>query len=86
MSMKVKNLIEQLQHEDPEALVVMAKDSEGNGYSPLSDYWVGAYRPESTYSGEVGYSELTSELKEAGYGEDDIITDGEKAVILCPTN
>ena len=63
----------------------MAKDSEGNSYSPLSSYWSGVYRPDTTYSGEVGYGELTPELEEAGYGEDDII-EGEKAVILCPTN
>ena len=39
--MKVKNLIELLQKEDPERLVVCQKDPEGNSYSPLSDMWSG---------------------------------------------
>ncbi len=30
--MKVKELIEELQSMDPEAEVIMQKDSEGNGY------------------------------------------------------
>jgi hypothetical protein len=47
--MTVKELIEELQKEDPSCLVVMAKDSEGNGYSPLRYYWRGAYRAESSY-------------------------------------
>lgn len=84
--MNVEELIVLLQKEDPKNLVVMAKDSEGNSYSPLSDHWVGGYRAETTYSGEVGYLELTPELKEAGYEEDDIVDDGVKAVIFCPTN
>jgi len=46
--MTVKELIEQLKKEDPDRLVIMAKDPEGNGYSPLSDFWSGAYRAETT--------------------------------------
>lgn len=33
--MKVKDLIAQLQREDPEAVVVMALDAEENSFSPL---------------------------------------------------
>jgi hypothetical protein len=84
--MTVEELIAELTKEDPASVVVMAKDSEGNSYSPLSDYWAGVYRADSTYSGDVGYGELTPELEKAGYGEDDIIEDGVPAVILCPTN
>jgi len=83
--MTVGELLQQLENEDPESLVVMAKDSEGNSYSPLSSFWTGAYKADSTWSGEVGFSELTPELEEAGYDEEDII-EGVKAVILCPTN
>jgi len=84
--MKVAELIEQLKKEDPASVVVMAKDSEGNSYSPLSDFWNGVYRAETTWSGEVGYDKLTPELEKAGYSEEDIIEDGESAIILCPTN
>lgn len=35
--MKVSTLIEQLSRLEPDALVVMAQDSEGNGFSPLDE-------------------------------------------------
>jgi hypothetical protein len=54
--MKVKELIKQLQELDSECEVIMAKDSEGNSYTPLSGFWTGAYVPDSTYSGEVYYA------------------------------
>lgn len=49
--MKVKELIDQLQFLDPEAEVVIAKDSEGNGFGPLSEIEPGVYVAESTWSG-----------------------------------
>lgn len=82
--MKVRELIEQLQQEDPDALVVMSRDSEGNSYSPLSDFWTGVYQADTTWSGEVGFGELTQELQEHGYNEEDILSDGVPAVILSP--
>lgn len=84
--MKVKKLIKLLQEEDPNAIVIMAKDGEGNSYSPLSEFWSGAYRAETTWYGEVGYSKLTEELEEAGYTEEDLIEGGEPAIILSPIN
>lgn len=83
--MTVRELIEFLQTEDPRRLVIIAKDAEGNGHSPLSSYWTGAYAADSTWSGEVGLEELTKEDKEAGYSEEDIIK-GVPALILAPTN
>lgn len=84
--MTVKELIELLQKEDPERLVVMSKDSEGNGFSPLNDIGPGAYRAESTWSGEVGLEKLTPALKKKGFGPEDVIHDGQKALVLWPTN
>jgi hypothetical protein len=83
---KVKDLINELKKTDPERLVIMSKDAEGNSYSPLSDWWEGAYRAETTWYGEVGLEELTDDFKEAGYGEEDVIEDGVPALILCPVN
>ena len=37
----------------PNGEVVMQKDAEGNGYSPLSGADPAIYVPDSTYSGEV---------------------------------
>jgi hypothetical protein len=84
--MKVKTLLDLLKEVDPDRKVIMSKDSEGNSYSPLYSIWFGAYRPESTWGGEVGLEELTEEDIAHGYSEDDVISDGQSAVILQPTN
>ena len=40
--------------ENPDVELIMQKDSEGNGYSPLSDIEFDVvYVPDSTWSGEV---------------------------------
>jgi hypothetical protein len=84
--MKVKELKQLLDNFNDDDLVVMSKDSEGNNYSPLCDIWEGSYKAESSWSGEVGLRELTKEDIEVGYSEEDILEDGENAIILCPIN
>jgi len=84
--MTVKELIEELKELDGERIVVLSKDGEGNGFSPLADVECAAYTSENTWSGEVHIEELTPELIEQGYTEDDVREDGEKAVVLWPTN
>lgn len=86
--MKVKELLEQLKDCDPEAVVVLQKDSEGNGYSPLC----GAdpdciYVAESSWSGEV--HDIDMEAEDAGYDEESWETLKEvspRAVVLWPIN
>lgn len=69
--MKVKELIELLQKEDPEREVVMSKDAEGNDFSPLvEDFSTGQYVPENTWSGEFIQDQQ----------------EGQKALCLWPTN
>ena len=51
--MKVKELIELLKTCDPEETVIMAKDCEGNGYSPFSELGRDIYRPDSIWSGSL---------------------------------
>lgn len=54
--------------------IILQKDGEGNGYSPLADAELAVYVADSTYSGEV-------------YGEDDPEKpEGEQALILSPVN
>ena len=77
--MKVKELIEKLQAVDPDLLVVMSSDAEGNGFHPLEDALTGGYA-----DGEVGLLELTDELKKAGYSEEDVR--GEPAMVLWPSH
>ena len=38
----------------PDTVIILAKDSEGNGFSPLAG-WAddGVYHPESSYAGEL---------------------------------
>lgn len=83
--MKVKELLQLLANEDPERIVVMAKDAEGNGYSPLHGLWSGAYRAETTWHGEVGFEKITPELRQQNYSEMDVC-DGVPAIILTPVN
>lgn len=52
--MKVEALIKILSTLDPESQVILQKDAEGNGYSPLRGVDNEAvYVKESAYSGEV---------------------------------
>ena len=52
--MTVEELIEELMGLDPEMEIIMQKDSEGNGYSPLAGADPdGIYVADSTWSGEV---------------------------------
>jgi len=50
--MNVKELINYLKGFDPETEIVLQKDSEGNGYSPLAGADEGYYVPDSTWSGD----------------------------------
>ena len=84
--MTVRKLIKELGKLDPKRIVVMSRDAEGNGFSPLADVATGAYTPDTTWSGEVHLEELTDELREQGYTEEDVREDGQKAVVLWPTN
>ena len=88
--MTVRELIAALQACDPDYLVVMSCDGEGNGVSPLSETAGenNVYVPDSTWSGEVRIHHLTDELREQGYGTEDVSDDplGQRAVVLWPTN
>ena len=79
--MKVKELIEKLKKADPEAMVVMSYDSEGNGYNKLRDVETDN---QAYCHGEIGFKKLTPELEKRGYGEGDLLEDGEDAVVLWP--
>lgn len=50
--MTITDLITKLQTLPADATVVMSKDAEGNEFSPLEDFTVGDYEPETTWSGE----------------------------------
>lgn len=82
--MRVKDLLAILQKEDPQRVVILLSDAEGNCPSPLSRTWTGAYRAETAWMGKVGLDELTDTDLKKGYTEDDVIEDGVPALILVP--
>ncbi len=49
----VGDLVDWLLVQPRDRRVVLAKDAEGNGFSPLATVSVGMYVAESTYAGEV---------------------------------
>lgn len=54
--MTVKELIDELSKLNPDLPVIMSKDTEGNGFSPLHDAEEAFYLSYNTWSGEH-YSE-----------------------------
>lgn len=80
--MKVQELIELLQGQDPEAEVILQKDAEGNGYSPLAGADPSLYLADTTYSGETLHPE---DIEDEFYDEEDIAA-AVAAVILWPVN
>lgn len=80
--MTVQELIDELENHDPDALVVLQKDAEGNGYSPLVGADECSYLPSTPYSGEVPHRD---DLKGGLYGPEDL---GKMvvAVVLWPRN
>lgn len=68
--MRAGELRELLKGVSDDLLVVLQKDAEGNGYSPLAGGEVAVYQPDSTWSGQV--VEMTE--------------DGDPCVVLWPVN
>ena len=81
--MTVYELRQLLKGVDDNRIVVMSRDEEGNGFSPLVEL-DDSQVYDSTW-GELHYPELTEELEAAGYGEGDI-GDGEPCLVLWPAN
>ncbi len=83
--MTVNQLKKLLDKMDGKRIVILAKDSEGNGYSPLDGVYEGAYAAETTWYGKFGMERLTEADKKAGYGEEDVVK-GKPAIVLAPVN
>lgn len=81
--MKVKELIAILKGADQEALVVLSKDPEGNGFDTVYNIDL-----EMGFGwGEIKYLTLTDELRKHGYTEEDVVGGDdtyEKCVVIWP--
>lgn len=92
--MKIKDLIEELQTvvannpEMAEAEVILARDSEGNGFGPISEASIAKYEAESTWSGEVYPFEITDAMVEDGYDKeaDAAPASAVDVIVLWPVN
>lgn len=85
--MKVKELIEELSQYNPEAEVIMQKDAEGNGYSPLCGTDGDAvYIAETSWHGEVYDATMTAEDMDMDEEEWDAIKSNPRCVVLFPIN
>lgn len=86
-AMTVKKLIKELKEFDPKAVIVLSKDGEGNGFSPMPDdsfHSTGTYYPETTWSGEF---KDDSWKEEEDYDPEDYEDrKGQRCVVLWPTN
>lgn len=85
MIMKVRDLIALLEKQDPDRVVVMSKDPEGNGFSPLHEGEAKAYDPEER---EIYLEprELNAATRKLGFTEEDVRDDDEvvPAFVLFP--
>ena len=82
--MKIKELIEELSKLDPELMVVLSKDSEGNDYGELR-----AIDNNSVINSdnEVHPHHLTSEMKRSGWSKEDLRSGDDtftRCVVLWP--
>jgi hypothetical protein len=72
--------------------VILRKDAEGNGHSPLAEAWEAMYAAESTWSGETyltpeDLAEQMARPDNPGYSEEDAAPeDAERVVVLGPVN
>ena len=85
--MTVKELKKAIANLPDEMEVILQKDAEGNGYSPLrgADYDA-VYIPETTWYGEVYSIEWTSDDASMSDEEWEGIKEKPRALILHPVN
>lgn len=82
--MNVRELITKLSQLDPDALVVMSNDAEGNAFMKMDEICDGYnFGNESCGRGDIGISELTQELELQGYTEEDFV-EGVNCVVFWP--
>ena len=71
--------------------VILRKDAEGNGHSPLADAWEAMYSADTTWSGETHPTpeNLAYWMAEPGsaWSEEDAAPEGsERVIVLGPVN
>jgi len=89
---ELRKALASMRHLPGDTPVVLQKDAEGNGYSPLAGGEEGMYLAHSTWSGEAHLTpeQLAEKLEDpdSGYDEeDDAAPEGSvRVLILYPVN
>lgn len=79
----LRKVLEELPDDRP---VVLEKDAEGNGYSPLAEAVEGMYEPDSTWSGQV-YPTPEQVAADAQMTDEDLPPDEAiRVLVLGPVN
>lgn len=74
----VADLIEKLQALPSDAIVVQSRDTEGNGFSPVSEVTLRVYQEETTWNGEfTDHEDDIDDMRDGG---------AVPAVCVWPTN
>jgi len=84
--MNAGELIKYLKGFDPETEIVLQKDSEGNGYSPLAGVDDGYYVPDSTWSGDFYDPSFTADdccMDDDEFAE---MQNRPRSIVLYPVN
>ena len=85
--MKVRELLEALKDADLDAEVILQKDAEGNGYSPLEGADTeSVYVPDTTWSGDVYSLDWSASDACMTTEEWDDVCKRPKCVVLYPVN
>ena len=86
----VGDLMDYLATQPRNRKIVMSKDAEGNGYSPLADASEAMYAADTTWSGEIYITPedlAFSIANDGGWTEEDAAPDdAERVVVLGPVN
>ena len=85
--MNIKELKKAIKDLPDKMEVILQKDGEGNGYSPLVDIDSNVvYIPDSTWSGELWPMEWSADDADMEEEEWEEIKKKPRSVVLCPVN
>jgi hypothetical protein len=87
----VGELLDYLATQPRDRKIVLSRDAEGNGFSPLSDAGESMYAAETSWSGTVhptpeDLAELMARPGSAWSEEDAAPDDAERVIVLGPVN
>lgn len=83
----VGELLDYLATQPRDRKVILRKDAEGNGHSPLANGWEAMYEAESTWSGETYPTPEDIAASDGYYSDEDEAPEGsERVVVLGPVN